>query len=202
MLLSGNRPRNLSPVIFGRRSCGTQTSMATPPLRLGDFVFHDVDCLTPKGSGYGPPNSDGSRTRWTWKGATFARDDVLSLWRDWDCFAAWKQAKAQIWKPPRGLSPEWLNNLPPGQYTQITDVVSLLAFGLDPAPITSNRITENAARFRTGLALIVAARDAKVTLRGRASYGRPLLPDGMMAVTGLMKIEPEFLVDTTLVIDG
>jgi hypothetical protein len=172
------------------------------PLRLGDFVFHDVDCLTPKGSGYGSPNPDGSRTRWTWKGVTFARDDVLRLWRDWDCFAAWKQAKAQIWKRPRDISPERLNKLPPGQYVSIADVVALLAFGPDPKPIGPNSIEENAARFRAGLALIDAARDAKVTLCGQASYGRPLLHDGMMAVTGLMKIEPEFLVDTTLVIDG
>jgi len=70
-------------------------------LHLGDFVFHDVDCLTPKGSGYGSPNPDGSRTRWSWKGVAFARDDVLRLWREWDCFAAWKQAKAGIELSPR-----------------------------------------------------------------------------------------------------
>ena len=107
----------------------------SPSLQLKDFVFHDVDCLTPKGSGYGSPNPDGSRTRWTWKGVTFARDDVLRLWRDWDCFAAWKQAKAQIWKPPRGFSAEWLNKLPPGQLVSIADVVALLAFGSDLTPM-------------------------------------------------------------------
>jgi len=165
-------------------------------------VFHDVDCLTPKGSGYGSPNLDGSRTRWTWKGVTFARDDVLRLWRDWDCFAAWKQAKAQIWSPPPGLSPDWLNNLPPGQYVSIADVVSLLAFGPDLMPIGLNAVEENAARYQAGLALINAAGDAKVTLGGRGTFRLPHFPGGLAPVTGLMKIGPEFLLDMTLVIDG
>ncbi len=171
-------------------------------LHLGDFVFHDVDCLTPKGSGYCSPNPDGSRTRWTWKGVTFARDDVFRLWRDWDCFAAWKQAKAQIWKPPPHLSLDWLNNLPPGQYVSIADVVALLAFGPDLMPISLNAVEENAARYRAGLALINAARDAKVTLGGRGTFRLPHFPGGLAPVDGLMKIESEFLSDMTLVIDG
>jgi hypothetical protein len=36
-------------------------------LTLQDFTFHDRDCFTPKGSGFGCPNPDGSRDRWTWK---------------------------------------------------------------------------------------------------------------------------------------
>jgi hypothetical protein len=42
-------------------------------LTLQDFIFHDEDCVTPKGSGYGSPKSEGSRERWTWK-----RSHVLS----------------------------------------------------------------------------------------------------------------------------
>ena len=171
-------------------------------LHLGDFVFHDVDCLTPKGSGYGSPNPDGSRTRWTWKGVTFARNDVFRLWHDWDCFAAWKQAKAQIWKPPPDLSPDRLNNLPPGQYVSIADVVALLAFGPDLMPIGQNLIEESAARFRAGLALIDAARDAKVSLWGYETFRMPNLRGGLAPVSGPMKIEPEFLANATLVIDG
>ena len=178
-----------------------QDLVGSPSLQLKDFVFHDVDCLTPKGSGYGSPNPDGSRTRWTWKAVTFARDDVLRLWRDWDCFAAWKQAKAQIWKLPQGFSAEWLNKLPPGQNVSIADVVALLAFGSDLTPMGLNAIEESAARFRTGLALIDAARDRKVTLFGLATYGRPF-QNGSGAVTPLLKIEPEFLANATLVIDG
>ena len=175
--------------------------VGSPSLQLKDFVFHDVDCLTPKGSGYDSPNPDGSRTRWTWKAVTFARDDVLRLWRDWDCFAAWKQAKAQVWKLPQGFSAEWLNKLPPGQNVSIADVVALLAFGPDLTPMGLNAIQESAARFRTGLALIDAARDRKVTLFGLATYGRPS-QNGSGAVTPLLKIEPEFLANATLVIDG
>jgi hypothetical protein len=171
-------------------------------LHLGDFVFHDVDCLTPKGSGYGSPNPDGSRTRWTWKGVTFARDDVLTLWRDWDCFAAWKQAKAQIWKPPPELSPDWLNHLSSGQYMPIADVVALLAFGPDLISIGLNVIGEKAARYRAGLALIDAARDAKVTLCGHATFRMPHFPGALAPVTSLMKLEPESLAELTLVIDG
>jgi hypothetical protein len=173
-----------------------------PAFQLTDFVFHDVDCLTPKGSGYGSPNPGGSRTRWTWKGVTFARDDVLRLWHDWDCYAAWKQAKAQIWKPPLDLSPDWLNNLPPGQYVSVADVVALLAFGPNLMPIGLNVIDESAARYRAGLALIDVARDAKVTLCGQATFRLPHFPGGLAPVTGLMKIETEFLRDMTLVIDG
>lgn len=165
-------------------------------------MFHDVDCLTPKGSGYGSPNPDGSRTRWTWKGVTFARDDVLRLWPDWDCFAAWKHAKAQIWTSPPDLSPDSLNNLPPGQYVSIADVVALLAFGPDLVPIGLKVIEESAARYRAGLALIDVAREAKVTFFGQATFRLPHYPGGLAPVTGLMKIEPEFLRDMTLVIDG
>jgi hypothetical protein len=171
-----------------------------PALQLNDFVFHDTDCLTPKGGG--SPNPDGSRTRWTWKCVTFARDDVLRLWGDWHCFAAWKQAKAQIWKTPHDLSPEWLNNLRPGQYVSIADVASLLAFGPDLMPVGLNTVNENAARYRAGLALIEAARDAKVTLCGHATFRMPHFPGGLAPVTSLMKLEPESLEDMTLVIDG
>jgi hypothetical protein len=49
-------------------------------LILEDFAFHDGDCFTPKGSGFGSPNPDGSRERWTWKGVAFSREDVLRVW--------------------------------------------------------------------------------------------------------------------------
>jgi hypothetical protein len=42
-------------------------------LGLQDFTFHGKECLTCKGSGCGPPNLNGSRTRWTWKSVTFPR---------------------------------------------------------------------------------------------------------------------------------
>jgi hypothetical protein len=74
---------------------------------------------------------------------------------------------------PQGFSAEGLNKLPPGQYVSIADVVALLAFGPDLTPMGLNAIEESAARFRTGLALIDAARDRKVTLFGLATYGRP-----------------------------
>jgi hypothetical protein len=32
----------------------------SPALQLNNFVFHNVGCLTPKGSGYGSPNPDGA----------------------------------------------------------------------------------------------------------------------------------------------
>jgi hypothetical protein len=107
-------------------------------LTLQDFIFHNEDCFTPNGSGYGSPNPDGSRARWTWKGVTFAREDVLRVWRDWDCFAAWKQAKARTWRPTKDLSPDWLKYLPPGQYISLSDVIALLAFGQDLLPIGLN----------------------------------------------------------------
>jgi hypothetical protein len=197
------RPQELRNAhLFRPQELRDERSGGEAELHLGDFVFHDVDCLTPKGSGYGSPNPDGSRTRWTWKGVTFARNDVFRLWHDWDCFAAWKQAKAQIWKPPPDLSPDWLNNLPPGQYVSIADVVALLAFGPDLMPIGLNLIEESAARFRAGLALIDAARDAKVSLWGYETFRMPHLRGGLAPVSGPMKIEPEFLVNATLVIDG
>lgn len=170
-------------------------------LTLNDFIFHAADCVTPKGSGYGSPNPDGSRTRWSWKGVTFARDDVLRLWRDWDCFTAWKHAKAQGWKPSQNLSPDLLNNLPPGQYVSISDVIALLAFGPDLLPIGLNAIEENAARFRAGLALMEAAKDAKVTLCGHSTFRLPHFPGGLAPLGMLAKIEPESLTNMTLVLD-
>ena len=109
-------------------------------LTLQDFIFHDEDCVTPKGSGYGSPKSDGSRERWTWKGVTFSREDVLRVWRDWPCFSAWKQARARAWRPPRNISADWLKTLPPGQYVSLSDVIALLAFGPDLLPIGLNNI--------------------------------------------------------------
>jgi hypothetical protein len=64
-------------------------------LTLQDFTFHDGDCFTPKGSGVGSPNPDGSRERWTWKAITFAREDVLRVWGDWPVFSARKQARTR-----------------------------------------------------------------------------------------------------------
>lgn len=98
------------------------------PLHLRDFVFHDGDCMTPKGRGYGSPNPNGSRIRWSWRGAIFARDDLFTLWPDWPCFVAWKKAKAQSWRPPKNLSPAWLNNISPGRYISLSEVTNLLAF--------------------------------------------------------------------------
>jgi hypothetical protein len=169
---------------------------------LQDFMFHDGDCFTPKGSGYGSPNPDGSRTRWTWKGVTFSREDVLRLWPDLPCFAAWKQAKAQTWKPPRKLSPDWLNDLPAGQYISIADVVDLLAFGPDRLPIGLTAVEENAARFRAGLALMDAARNMKITMCGHAAFRMPHFGNGLSPVGTLWKIEPDAFADQTLVIDG
>jgi hypothetical protein len=171
-------------------------------LKLQDFIIHNEDCFTPKGSGYGFPNPDGSRARWTWKGVTFAREDVLRVWRDWDCFAAWKQAKAHTWRPSKNLSPDWLKNLPPGQYVSLSDVIALLAFGPDLIPIGLDNVEENAARFRAGLALMVAAKESKVTLCGHATFRLPRFPGGIAPVSMLAKIEPKFLADMTLVIDG
>ena len=77
------------------------------------------------------PDPDGSRARRTWKGVTFSREDVLQVWRDWDCFLAWKQAKAHTWRPPSNLSADWIKDLPPGQYVPLSDAIDLLAFGPD-----------------------------------------------------------------------
>ena len=154
-----------------------------------DFVFHDRDCLTPHGTGYGSPHPDGSRTRWTWKGVTFAREDVLRLWPDLPCFAAWKEAKAQPWKPPYDLSPDSLNSLPAGQYVAIAEVVTLLAFGPDLLPIGLNALEENAARFRAGLALLDAAREARISMCGHSAFRMPHYPGGLSPVGALWKIE-------------
>jgi hypothetical protein len=135
-------------------------------LILEDFAFHDGDCFTPKGSGFGSPNPDGSRERWTWKGVTFSREDVLRVWGDWPCFSAWKQARARAWQPPRGISPDWLKDLPPGQYVSLSDAVDLLAFGRDRLPIGLSNIAEHAARLSAGLALMLAGKEEKVTLCG------------------------------------
>jgi hypothetical protein len=164
-------------------------------LKLQDFIFHNGDCFTPKGSGYGSPNPDGSRARWTWKGVTFAREDVLRVWSDWDCFAAWKQAKAHTWRPSKNLSTDWLKNLPPGQYVSLSDVIALLAFGPDLSPIGLNNIEENAARFRAGLALMIAAKESKVTLCGHGTFRLPRFRDGIAPVSMLAKIEPKFLAE-------
>jgi hypothetical protein len=110
------RPRELSNMNRG----------AGYALTLQDFTFHDTDCFTPKGSGFGIPNPDGSRDRWTWKAVTFARQDVLRVWADWPAFSAWKLARTHAWQPPRGISADWLKNLAPGQYVSLSDAVDLL----------------------------------------------------------------------------
>ena len=167
-----------------------------------DFTFHDGDCFTPKGSGFGSPNPDGSRERWTWKGVTFSREDVLRVWGDWPCFSAWKQARARAWQPPRGISPDWLKDLPPGQYVSLSDAVDLLAFGRDRLPIGLSNIAEHAARLSAGLALLLAGKEAKVTLCGNATFRLPEFPGGIAPVAMLRKIEPKELADMTLVVDG
>ena len=173
-----------------------------PTLRLNDFVFHDRDCLTPKGSGYGSPNPDGSGIRWSWQGATFARDDVLRLWPDLPCVTAWKKARARDWAPPKNLSPDWLNNLSPGQYVSIAEVVDLLAFGPDLVAFGLNVIEEMVARFCAGLALVQAAKNAKVTFCGHRTFRLAQYPGGLAPVSQLFKIDPESCVDLALVIDG
>ncbi len=95
-------------------------------LTYQDFFFHDGDYVTPWGSGFGSPNPDGSRERWTWKGVTFSREDVVRVWGDWPCYSAWKQARASAWRSPRNISADWLKNLPPGQYVSLSDAVDLL----------------------------------------------------------------------------
>ena len=171
-------------------------------LILEDFAFHDGDCFTPKGSGFGSPNSDGSRERWTWKGVAFSRGDVLRVWGDWPCFSAWKQARARAWQPPRGISPDWLTDLPPGQYVSLSDAVDLLAFGRDRLPIGLSNIAEHAARLSAGLALMLAGKEEKVTLCGNATFRLPEFPGGIAPVAMLRKIEPKELADMTLVVDG
>jgi len=171
-------------------------------LALEDFTVHDGDCFTPKGSGFGHPNPDGSRERWTWRGVTFSREDVLRVWGDWPCFSAWKQARARAWQPPRGISPDWLTDLPPGQYVSLSDAVDLLAFGRDRLPIGLSNIAEHAARLSAGLALMLAGKEEKVTLCGNATFRLPEFPGGIAPVAMLRKIEPKELADMTLVVDG
>jgi len=173
-----------------------------PPLQLNDFVFHDRDCLTPKGSGYGWPNPDGSRTRWSWQGAIVPRDDVLRLWPDWSFVAAWKKAKAEVWSPPKNLSPDWLNNLSPGQYVYLAEVVNLLASGRSRLPFESNPIEEMAARFRAGRTLAEAAQRVEVTLCGRSASRLPHYRNGLRRVSHLSKIDLESCAVLTPVIDG
>jgi len=61
---------------------------------------------------------------------------------------------------PRGISADWLKNLPPGQYVSLSDVVELLAFGRNRLPIGLSAIDEHAARLSAGLALIRAGKEA------------------------------------------
>lgn len=173
-----------------------------PLLQLKDFVFHDGDCLTPKGSGYGSPNPDGSRVRWSWRGVTFAREDLLRLWPDWPCFAAWKRAKAQEWRPPKNLSPERLNNISPGRYAPLAEVVTLLAFGSELLPIGLDWTEEMASRFRVGRALCNAASAGKISLCGHAAFRMPHMPGGLGPATQIFRFEPKDCADLTLVIDG
>jgi hypothetical protein len=171
-------------------------------LRLQDFTFHDVGCFTPEGSGFGSPNPGGSRERWMWKAVTFSREDVLRVWGDWPVFSAWKQARTRAWRLPRGISADWLKNLPPGQYVPLSDVVELLAFGRDRLPIGLSFIDEHAARLSAGLALMRAGKEAKVTLCGNATFRLPEFPGGIAPAAMLGKIEPRELADMTLVVDG
>jgi hypothetical protein len=135
-------------------------------LTLQDFTFHDTDCFTPKGSGLGIPNPDGSRDRWTWKAVTFARQDVLRVWADWPAFSAWNLARTHAWQPPCGISADWLKNLAPGQYVSLSDAVDLLAFGRGKMAIGLAEIDERAAQLRAGIALINAGIEGKVELLG------------------------------------
>jgi hypothetical protein len=175
-----------------------------PPPRLADFVFHDGDCLTPKGSGYGSPYPDGSRVRWSWRGVTFGRGDLLRLWPDWPCFAAWKQAKAHEWRPPQTLSPQSLKSISHGKYLPLDEVVKLLAFGPDLLPVGLDAPSVLAARLSAGRALFSAAGDGKVEALGYAVYRVPTLSHHLAHVgtTLLSKIEQAALREMTLVIDG
>jgi hypothetical protein len=186
------RPQELSN---GNRGAGY-------PLALQDFAFHDRDCFTPKGSGLGFPNPDGSRERWTWKAVTFAREDVLRVWADWPVFSAWKLARVRGWEPPRGISADWLKYLPREGYVPLSDTVDLLAFGPDRLPIGLSAHEEHTARLRAGLALMLAGKDAKVTLCGKATFRLPEFPGGIAPPSMVRKIEPSELAELTLVVDG
>jgi hypothetical protein len=165
-----------------------------------DFVFHNGVCLTSKGSG--TPNPDGSRTRWTWKGVTFSRQEVMRLWEDFPFYAAWKKAKAQAWEPPQGISPEWLKNLSPGQHVLLSDAVQLLAFGPSRSPAGLSAIDSHAATLCAGLALMHAARDTKVTLLAREASQHLDIQYAVQTSGPLRKIRSEELADITMVIDG
>jgi hypothetical protein len=169
---------------------------------LQDFTFHDGDCLTSKGSGCGAPNPDGSRIRWTWKGVTFSRREVLRAWPDFPCFSAWEQAKAQAWQPPGEISSEWLKNLPPGPYVPLSEATGLLAFGPGRSPIGLSDIDNRAARLRAGLALMLAAKSAKVALLGTEAALHPTVPGAILAAGPLRELDPEELGGISLVIDG
>jgi hypothetical protein len=80
--------------------------------------------------------------------------------------------------------------------------VELLAFGPDRMPIGLSAIEEHAARLAAGLALMLAGRDAKVTLCGNAAVRAPKFPGGTAPAAPLRKIEPKELADMTLVVDG
>jgi hypothetical protein len=110
--------------------------------------------------------------------------------------------RKRTWRPTKDLSPDWLKYLPPGQYISLSDVIALLAFGPDLLPIGLNNIEENAARFRAGLALMIAAKESKVTLCGHGTFRLPEFPGGIAPVAMLGKIEPKELADMTLVVDG
>jgi hypothetical protein len=177
-----------------------------PPPLLAHFVFHEGDCLTPKGSGYGSPNPDGSRVRWSWRGVTFVRSDLLRLWPEQPCFAAWKQAKTQEWRPPQKLSPESLKGISHGKYLPLDEVVKLLAFGPDLLPVGLDAHSVLVARLNAGLALFSAAGAGKVEVLGYAVYRVPTRPQHLAHIgttlSKLSKIEPAVLREMTLIADG
>jgi hypothetical protein len=106
------------------------------------------------------------------------------------------------WAPPKGCSPEWVNFLSPGQYVSIAEVVSLLAYGPDRLPIGLSAIDANAIRLRAGIALLREAADAKITLCGHSTFRLPHFPGGIAPIGALKKLEPNWLIGMTLVIDG
>jgi hypothetical protein len=171
-------------------------------LDFADFTFHERDCLTPNGSGFGFPNPDGTCERWTWKAVSFAHDDVLRVFADWPVYSAWKLARGRGWEPPRGMSADWLRTLPAGRYVSLSDAVDLLAFGPGRLAIGLNSLEEHAARLRAGLALMRAARDAKVIFFGKTTFRLPQSPGQIAPPSALRRLEPTGLAGMTLVIDG
>ena len=171
------------------------------PLRLRDFMFHDGDCLTAKGSGRGSPEPDGARIRWGWRNPSFARSHLLKAWPDWPVFAAWKKAKSQPWSPPRGFSGASLTELA-GNWVSLSTVIETLAFFPNRMPIGLNFQTDLAMRLSAGLALLDAAADGKVALSGRATFRLPHHPYGVAPATPTIRLEPVDLRDMTLVIDA